>query len=180
MIADQGLIEERRWPDEMSPVEREELRRLIWHLYRLEVHTALIMGSTIRLFELQIYVNYPGDPSFDSDAQSLDSAEWLSGWNFVTDLYRGLEHVLVAFRVRGHKLHPSRKARLPGTPMLTDETKTQLLEHLKEEHDQLPLRLKEASRMASSPGIDRCVYTYANIVCTYQVCAIASHQRTKS
>ncbi|CAO2653148.1 Nn.00g025590.m01.CDS01 [Neocucurbitaria sp. VM-36] len=175
MVADQGLIEEGRWPDDISPMQREELRRLIWHLYRLEVHTALIMGSAVRILELQINVDYPGDPSFDSDAQDTGDAEWLGGWNFVTDLYRGLEHVLVAFRARGHILRSSQKARLPGAPMLTDENKAELLLYLRKKYHDLPRQLKAATRMAPSSGRDRCVFQYANIICTYQLVKMLSY-----
>lgn len=168
LIANQGLVEESRWPKNMSDLDREEYRRLIWHLYRLEVHTALIMGSPIRLSESQINVDYPGDPSFDCEVSGNDDGLlWLEGWNFVTDLYRGLEHVLVAFRLRGHSMQSSRKDRLFGTPILTNESKAQLLDHLEIKHGQLPQQLRETT---SANGRDRIVYQYANIVCTHQVC----------
>lgn len=170
LIADQGLVEESRWPRSMSALDREEYRRLIWHLYRLEVHTALIMGSPIRLSESQINVDYPGNPSFDSEVSGNDDGNlWLEGWNFVTDLYRGLEHVLVAFRLRGHSTQSSRKARLFGTPVLTDDSKARLLEHLEIKYNQLPQQLREANGTAVN-GRNRIVYQYANIVCTHQVC----------
>jgi len=58
-VADQGFCDERRWPSIMSSVEREERRRLYWHMYRLEVHTSLVQGHVLRCPELQSAVSYP-------------------------------------------------------------------------------------------------------------------------
>ena len=64
-VATQSLYDEKRWPTSMSPMEKEQCRRLYWYMYRLEVHTALVMGHPVRSPELQSLVAYPEIPDYD-------------------------------------------------------------------------------------------------------------------
>ena len=166
VVADQGLADERRWPIGLSRVEMEQRRRLFWHMYRLEVHTSLIMGHMMRCPEQQTTVEYP-DAACDA---SEKETEWILGWNFVTDLYRGLEHLLIHFRSRRHRESDSANiARLVAPWMLSEDAKARLLAHLNAKYEALPRRFKDANRMSPNVERNRCVYQAANIICTYQV-----------
>lgn len=167
IIADQGLADETRWPVDISLIELEERRRLFWHMYRLEVHTSLILGHVIRCPELHIAVAYPDDPSFDT--RTNEDFEWLTGWNFVTDLYRGLEHLLVHFRSRRRTTSRTERIILAPSGHLSESDIAELLDNLKTKYNQLPRRFKEAADMSADINRNRCVYQTANIICNYQV-----------
>jgi hypothetical protein len=162
--ADQGLSDERRWPVDISPIEREERRRLYWHMYRLEIHTSLILGHVIRISERQASVAYPDLPDNDI-TRSPHDLEWLSGWNFVTDLYRGLEHLIIQFRIQ--RMPPIRP---PAFASLGDSTpRKQILGELEAQYKTLPQRFKKASEISDNIRRNRCGYQVANITCEYHV-----------
>ncbi|KAJ3566199.1 hypothetical protein NPX13_g7227 [Xylaria arbuscula] len=101
-----------------------------WSIYTLDVFQSVVWGGTIRSREQQTNVSYPieveDDLLNDTDdshfnlsmtqaspgintlsPSSRDSSSggndcWLFGWNFVTDLYRVLEHALTRFRGKQH------------------------------------------------------------------------------
>lgn len=171
-VASQSLYDENRWPPSMPAMEKEQRRRLYWYMYRLEVHTALVMGHPVRCPELQSLVAYPEVPDFDS-GDGDDKVEWLTGWNFVTDLYRGLEHLLAKFRPRRLSMHHSRKAQnaaLPTMFLIDFDPEAKILLPLKLALDNLPVRFKQAQPLSSNVSMNRCGFQATNIVCTYQVC----------
>ncbi|KAH7115846.1 putative C6 transcription factor [Dendryphion nanum] len=178
IVAHQGLADENRWPLDISLREREERRRLFWHMYRLEVHTSLILGHVIRLPETQVAVEYPHDWTFDSDDGNADT-EWLTGWNFVTDLYRGLEHLLVYFRSNKERQHFNLDRPFFATGVLDSNTKLELLNHLNTAYICLPRRFKEGTEKSGDIGRNRCVYQTANIICTYQLLKMFSYASGK-
>ncbi|KAI0113567.1 hypothetical protein GGR51DRAFT_18400 [Nemania sp. FL0031] len=121
-----GLHDESNWPVGIGLIEREERRRLFWSIYTLDVFQSVVWGGTIRSREQQANVSYPievddeflrdtdilhlspsltnaspgtheASPSFKDSSRS-QSDYWLFGWNFITDLYRVLEHTLTRFR----------------------------------------------------------------------------------
>ncbi|KAI0009749.1 fungal-specific transcription factor domain-containing protein [Xylariaceae sp. FL0662B] len=116
LMAMDGLHDESNWPHDISVIEREERRRLFWSIYTLDVYSAVVWGGVIRSREQQSNVAYPmeaddesitdnviGPSSSLSPEQHNSRSEpvcWLSAWNFITDLYRVLEHTLVRFRDR--------------------------------------------------------------------------------
>jgi hypothetical protein len=169
VIADLGLADESRWPQSMTPVERETRRRLFWHMYRLEVHTALILGHVVRCPESQIAVEYPSDRKFD-DLEPASTSEWLTGWNFVTDLYKGVEYLLVHFRLlKSQSRRSGTNMFLPTFGRLDESSKTRLVEGLTSTYERLPDRVKVATSVPTNVNGARCIYQTANIICTYQV-----------
>jgi hypothetical protein len=97
-----SLHDESQWDDkfDMSVCELETRRRLYWAIYKLEVHSACVLGHMIRLPENQSNVDYPAGlhhPAF-VPGRDGDFEDWFAGWNTTTDLYRTLEHALVEFR----------------------------------------------------------------------------------
>lgn len=89
-----------------------------WSIYTLDIFTSSVCGGIVRSREAQCNVLYPAEVEDDyiddntdclptsppgrslSDRPSLEvhSECWVSGWNFITDLYRVLEHALTKFR----------------------------------------------------------------------------------
>ncbi|KAF1811844.1 hypothetical protein P152DRAFT_437703 [Eremomyces bilateralis CBS 781.70] len=179
-IADQNLYDERRWPPALSAIEKEEYRRLYWHLYRLEVHMALVMGHAIRCPEIQSMVSYPSLAD-QQDARSTTESEWLSGWNFVTDLYRGLEHVLTKFRLHGMPGYQSQRKGFLSTSFLLDfDLNERILQPLTEAFENLPTRFKTAPPLTSNVNANRCGFQAANIVCTYQLVRMVCYTSNKA
>ena len=95
-------------------------------MYTMEVYSSIIWNGVLRCREQQINVPYTteiddkffndmgynqsGSPPIDIGHSpgarwgDVGGNSWLSGWNFTTDLYRVLEHVITNFRDRNqHK-----------------------------------------------------------------------------
>lgn len=92
-------------------------------MYTFEVYVSIVWNSVMRVREQQVNVAYtteiddelfsnrgysgtfrsPVDlrPSPNSRQGQVASTSWLCGWNFTTDLYRILEHVIANFRDQG-------------------------------------------------------------------------------
>lgn len=91
-------------------------------MYTFEIYVSIVWNGMIRVREQQVHVRYPtevddelfNDRGFNQQMQSpadfryshgsrqgeIRSNSWLCGWNFTTDLYRVLEHVITHFRDR--------------------------------------------------------------------------------
>ncbi|KAJ4861720.1 fungal specific transcription factor domain-containing protein [Trichoderma breve] len=106
-MAMDGLHDEVNWPSGIGIIEREERRRMFWSIYTLDIFTSVVWGGVIRSREQQANVAYPAEvddhglsPPIARLVLTAQSDCWLSGWNFITDLYRVLEHALARFRDR--------------------------------------------------------------------------------
>jgi hypothetical protein len=89
-------------------------------MYTYEVYASIVWNGVMRVREQQVNVSYPseiddelfshrgynGGPQSPADTRTspnsrlgqVASTSWLCGWNFTTDLYRILEHVIANFR----------------------------------------------------------------------------------
>lgn len=128
LVAMDALHDEANWPQGMGIIETEERRRLFWSIYTLDIYVSVCWGGVIRGREQQSNVSYPteiDDDSFDDngfsdpaalslvvigpspsrDGVQVQSSSWLCGWNFITDLYRVLEHVITHLRDQRSRLH---------------------------------------------------------------------------
>ncbi|MCJ1443510.1 MAG: hypothetical protein MMC23_004008 [Stictis urceolatum] len=95
IVALDGLHDESRWPKDISVVETEERRRLFWSMYNLDVFTATIWAGFVRIRETQCSVSFPSEIDGEQDVPpGLNDVSWMHGWNFTTELYRVLEHIL--------------------------------------------------------------------------------------
>lgn len=171
VVAEHGFSDEKRWPHGLSEIDIEERRRLFWHMYRLEVHTSLVIGHVVRCPELQSSVAYPTIQDIDfieSEDYNVHQSEWLSGWNFVTDLYRGIEHVIAQFKYRRASTNIDRRS-LSTAFILDYDPQKKILDPLAAARDDLPDRFKKALPVSSNTCQNRCGYQTANIACTYQV-----------
>jgi hypothetical protein len=103
LVAQHGFHDESRWPKELAVTEVDDRRRLFWCMYRLEVHSACVLGHIVRMPESQVSVLYPRIfPTMEPEMQA-----WTAGWDYITDLFRLLEYAI--FSLRGCK---NRKAAL--------------------------------------------------------------------
>lgn len=91
-------------------------------MYTLEIYASIVWNGVTRVREQQVNIAYPtelddelfNDRGYNRQVQSpfdtrpspgsrlgeVRSTSWLCGWNFTTDLYRVLEHVIANFRDR--------------------------------------------------------------------------------
>lgn len=168
------LHDEEAWPKGLGQVELEERRRLFWSTYTLDVFTSVIWKRPVRGGEAGFNVSYPsadgsdwyGEPAA-ADFTTHDSGSrpsWLVGWNFVTDLYRILEHVL-------RYLHPPRD-RAPALHLPACNgchNTTALLEHVMARYHALPPVFKTTSELTYQLSEDLFSFQAANIAATVQL-----------
>ncbi|KAI1842635.1 hypothetical protein JX265_012628 [Neoarthrinium moseri] len=155
LVAQHGFHEESRWPADLSISDIDDRRRLFWCMYRLEIHSACILGHVVRMPESQVTVFYPRiTPSTEADAQA-----WISGWDYITDLFRLLEYAI--FCLRACK---SRKAVLaPFCDRPSPATLLDALARLKAGKPRILLGLAQDQNDFQS---NRCRYLAVQIMCT--------------
>lgn len=182
-----GLHDEANWPKAIGPIETEERRRLFWSIYTLDVYAAVVWGRIVRTREAQSNVTYPTaiddakignvqsgsntwsvlDRQLPEVAASQDVSNcWLYGWNFTTDLYRVLEHVLDQYRGR-------RPEHRPSTPIDTifggrSTTSSSVLDAISNMYNGLPSRFKETPPAVSETD-HQLNFQTANIVASIQL-----------
>ncbi|KAF3808435.1 hypothetical protein GCG54_00006293 [Colletotrichum gloeosporioides] len=170
MSARFSLHDEPRWPGDTTECDREVRRRLWWTLYRLEVHTACVLGSLIRCPEAHSDVGYPCGTHHSAFIPGRDGKfeNWFEGWNLTTDLYRVLEHAISDFRTRKqnqksilHNTHgPSKSREISET---LSKIQAELLPHF-----------GSATVRSSDSGRNRCGFQAANILCTIHLARMLS------
>lgn len=176
-VAVGGLHDEANWPPDRGLVETEERRRLFWSTYTLDVFTSIIWGGIVRSREASSNVGYPtevDDQTFDNTTHSPQSSSsngkpsWLQGWNFVTDLYRILEHCV------DHLRRPRLTARdsWPAQASIygvTITTQTHVLQHMSTMYNGLPSIFKTTEPISCNLEKDLYSFQAANIAATVQL-----------
>lgn len=108
LSAMQQFHDEAHWPQNLTLIEKEECRRLYWSMYNLDVLAAVVFNGIMKFQETSANVRYPteiDDGEITATAcVPCPEGNWLRGWNFVTDLYRVLEHTIKSVR-RNHQHH---------------------------------------------------------------------------
>ncbi|KAL7785414.1 hypothetical protein V8C43DRAFT_154724 [Trichoderma afarasin] len=177
MCAEIGFNDESKWPPGLTAIEVEERRRLFWQQYHFDVYLATIFGSSIRQRgRTQCQVLYPAEVYDDSDIGETDvhlrgddHVSFIRGWNFVTDLYRILEHFV-------QKAHPqsSQQARRGSLmdKLLSSNTNpdtsnvANILAVSQEMYDSLPVELREARPLTGQIHQDRYGFQAINTTIT--------------
>ncbi|KAI9155591.1 Quinic acid utilization activator [Paramyrothecium foliicola] len=194
LVAIEGLHDESNWPSEMGIIEREERRRLFWSIYTLDVYTAVVWGGVVRSREQLSNVAYPievdddlidnttistSSPALSSGISPSNNLQafatvpsdcWLSGWNFITDLYRVLEHALVRFR-----RHRNRGRKRSLHEIFGDQsavTETSVRESVMQMYTNLPQCFKETPPMTYNVKKDRFGFQAANATASLQLVRI--------
>lgn len=154
-VAQHGFHDEGRWPDDISISEVDDRRRLFWCVYRLEIHSACVLGHVVRMPESQVSVLYPRI----TPAMDLETHAWTAGWDYITDLFRLLEYAI--FSLHGCKNRKPLLAVLCDRP--SPATLLDSLARLKASKSRILLGLAEPD---SSFQSNRCKFMAVQITCT--------------
>ena len=191
LVAMDGLHDEANWPPNIGIIEKEERRRLFWSIYTLDIYTSIVWNGVIRCREQQSNVSYPteiDDDLFDDNGFSskasmsptiigpspsrigvqVQSSSWLCGWNFITDLYRVLEHVISSF----HDRHSRARKWSFLHDIFRDEStvsKTSVRDSVMSMYINLPQRFKDIPPVSYDVRQDRFGFQAANITATIQL-----------
>lgn len=166
-----SLHDESRWVSGLTECDREVWRRLWWAMYRLEVHTACVLGHPVRSSESQCSVEYPRGlhhPAFipGRDGQFED---WFAGWNSTTDLYRLLEHAISDFRAKRNS-----RTSILGEQEHTTSSTTTIAERLSRIQADILPQFGVACSRSSDSGRNRCGFQASNILCTIHLARMIS------
>lgn len=156
-----GLHDESEHVDDMGVCELETKRRLYWAMYKLEVHSACVLGHMIRLPENQANVDYPAGlhhPAF-VPGRDGDYEDWFAGWNTTTDLYRIFEHALIEFR-------SSRRRRVSTNPPREPTENHSLYQRLLETQARALPQFDRVHDKSTDSGKNRCGFQATNILFT--------------
>lgn len=167
-----GLLHnEEEWPHGLSTDEIEERRRLFWSAYTLDIFTSLIWKGAAHSSEVMFNVSYPSEDELLHHTESLDPVgnmrtepSWLDGWNFITDLYRLLEHVLPHLRSR-----PQRPPAIHVAISDDLQSTTPLLQRITEMYHNLPAIFKSTQPPTNEVSKDLFSFQAANIAATVQL-----------
>jgi hypothetical protein len=152
LVAQHGFHDESRWPKDLAVTEVDDRRRLFWCMYRLEVHSACVLGHIVRMPESQVSVLYPRIfPTMEPEMQA-----WTAGWDYITDLFRLLEYAI--FSLRGCK---NRKAAL--AVFCERPSPATLIDGLARLKASKPRILQDLDDIIQS---NRCKYMTVQITCT--------------
>lgn len=157
LAAQHSFHDEARWPTNIPLLEVDERRRLFWCVYRLEIHSACILGHIMRMPEAQISVRYPRiTPAMQAETQA-----WTAGWSYITDLFRLLEYAI--FSLRGCRDRKETLAVFCARPSPT--TLLDGLDRVKASKPRILLGLDDFDT-------DRCKYMAVQITCTETLVSI--------
>ncbi|KAK6373972.1 uncharacterized protein PV06_02836 [Exophiala oligosperma] len=164
LVAQCAFHDESRWPRDLSLGDIDDRRRLFWCVYRLEIHSACVLGHTVRMPEAQVSVLYPRL----TPAMAPETYAWTAGWDYITDLFRLLEYAI--FSLRGCRSRNAVFAALCERP--SPATLLDSLARLKQNKPRILSSLSE--QPGSGPEDDgsnqlqsnRCKYMAVQIACT--------------
>ncbi|KAF9877398.1 hypothetical protein CkaCkLH20_05098 [Colletotrichum karsti] len=170
LCAQFGLHDESRWPLDTTDCDREVRRRLWWAMYRLEVHTACVLGSLVRCPEAHSDVGYPCGIHHPAFIPGRDGKfeNWFEGWNLTTDLYRVLEHAISEFRAKNRDRRSILQDRqIHNTSQAISQTLSKIQAEL------LP-QFGTATTRSADNGRNRCGFQASNILCTIHLARMIS------
>lgn len=192
LVSMDGLHDEENWPQNIGIIEKEERRRLFWSMYCLDIFSSIMWNGVIRCREQQSNVSYttelddehfddfgyrfnekPADaspmvigPSPTHPTLNIRTSSWLCGWNFTTDLYRVMEHVITHFRdKRRHKRSFLNDifGESPAVPAANVRDSIMAM------YNNLPQCFKETQPITCDASQDRYGFQAANITATVQL-----------
>ncbi|CAJ0548499.1 Ff.00g021120.m01.CDS01 [Fusarium sp. VM40] len=153
-IAQHGFHNEDHWDSSISLLEVDDRRRLFWCVYRLEIHSACVLGHIIRLPEAQVTVLYPRI----TPAMKRETQAWTAGWDYITDLFRLMEYAILNLR---QQKPPKATAVFCERP-----SPTALLESLAQLKASKPFVLRVLSQSPDELQSNRCKFMAVQITCT--------------
>ncbi|KAL4995955.1 hypothetical protein BDV10DRAFT_202648 [Aspergillus recurvatus] len=177
-----GLQDEKFWPKDLDPVTIEIRRRMFWSIYTLDVYSSIVWGGIIRHREAQSNVRYPGDVKDDfisKNTRGMSPAEngrlgapglsddWICGWNFITDMYRMLEHAVDIQRRRSRPSNGTTDVWALFRPPQT--AGSWLMDHVLSMYSSLPPHFRETQPVTGDLAYDIFGFQSANIQATLQL-----------
>ncbi|KAJ5759430.1 hypothetical protein N7520_006586 [Penicillium odoratum] len=185
----EGFHDEKLWPKDISPIDIEERRRLFWSIYTLDIYSTIVWGGVIRYREAHSLVRYPsevddefitqhgyGTPSvFQESAPrqgevpivSRQPVSWMHGWNFTTDLYRILEHVVDGTRRKLSSANGTQEVWSLFSPAYMSEPT--VMERVLSMYAALPPHFRETPPTTGDESHDLFGFQSANIQATLQL-----------
>ncbi|OCF56638.1 hypothetical protein L486_05492 [Kwoniella mangroviensis CBS 10435] len=178
-----GFQNESRWPKGLDEIEIQERRRLFWAAYQSDIYIATTFGGIIRHREAQSTVLYPTEVLSDDDITpngiveraTTNKKSFLNGWNFVTNLYRILEHAVCQMRQRNQTYDGGNQIALLFSSKSSkggkkfDPGPEEILSTVERLYNDLPDCLKEAKEMSGDVNKDIYGFQTANIMITLQL-----------
>ncbi|WWC88103.1 uncharacterized protein L201_003007 [Kwoniella dendrophila CBS 6074] len=178
-----GFHTESRWPKGLNEIELQERRRLYWCAYQLSVYLSTSFGGTLMFREAQTTVLYPAEVL--SEEQITPEAilppparyapgkvSFFKGNNFVSSLYRILEHAVCQMRQRhqhydcGDQIAMLFSVRKFGRA--NEPTPEEVLATVENLFNDLPWCLQGAREWSGDPEQDVYGFQATNIVITLQ------------
>ena len=167
LAAMQRFYDEQYWSSSLSAKELEVRRRNWWCAYTLDVYAATIWSCFLRTQECHCNVKYPGDIYGKQNLERNPESSWLTGWNFATDLYRVLEHVLS--KARSQKSRHGDRRRVDHLVFQEQIPDSHVMQTILELYYALPAIFKETPPMTGDMRKDIYAYQAANIQATLQL-----------
>jgi len=170
-----GFHDERNWPKSLEPIEIEERRRLFWTTYCLDVFNSIIGGSVIRNREAFSNVGYPAELMDETllhsrgynTAGQEEVVNWMMGFNFVTDLYRLLEHA--RDHIQARRAPPGRTPFARNPFVAAEPSHLAILEMIMSAYMTLPGCLRNIHQPTNNLCEDIYSFQAANIAATLQL-----------
>ncbi|KAJ5650521.1 uncharacterized protein N7484_004244 [Penicillium longicatenatum] len=185
----EGFHDEKLWPKDISPIETEERRRLFWSIYTLDIYSTIVWGGVIRYREAHSLVRYPSevDDEFITHhgygihpvspeaalrqgqvpVVSRQPVSWMHGWNFTTDLYRILEHVVDGTRRKSSSANGTQEVWSLFSPASMSEPI--VMERVLSMYAALPPQFRETPPTTGDGTHDLFGFQSANIQATLQL-----------
>nr|XP_018264937.1 uncharacterized protein I303_03119 [Kwoniella dejecticola CBS 10117]OBR87095.1 hypothetical protein I303_03119 [Kwoniella dejecticola CBS 10117] len=182
LISMDGFNDESRWPKGLNTIEIEERRRLYWNAYQTDVYLATTFGGMLRHRESQSTVLYPAEVLTDDEITAdgilppaiPGKVSFIRGWNFISNLYRILEHAICQMRQRNQSYDgENRIAMLFSTKKVGakkyDPGPEEILQTVEDLHKDLPDCMRGSKPMTGDAFEDRYGFQAANILITLQI-----------
>ncbi|KAJ5923372.1 hypothetical protein N7454_008617 [Penicillium verhagenii] len=185
----EGFHDEKLWPKDISPIEIEERRRLFWSIYTLDIYSTIVWGGVIRYREAHSLVRYPSEVDdefitnhgYGMHTMSPESAlrqgevpvvsrqpvSWIHGWNFTTDLYRILEHVVDGTKRKFSSANGTQEVWSLFSPASMSEPV--VMERVRSMYAALPPQFRETPPTTGDGTHDLFGFQSANIQATLQL-----------
>ena len=169
LLSLQRFHDEAFWPKDMSVIEREERRRLVWSTFTLDVYSSIVWNTPLRSKAGQLAVEYPSevDDKFLATGQERVSNPgcWLHGWNFTTDLYRVMQTSIDEVRARRNSAN-ARLRQIPALNKATAFSRSEVLLQVFQVYAGLPADFRTPPSMTGIQAKDIFGFQFANIQAT--------------
>ncbi|KAL1852329.1 hypothetical protein Plec18170_006057 [Paecilomyces lecythidis] len=155
--------DEEAWPNSLSRVEQEELRRLYWSIYTLDIYSSIVWNGCPHFQEAHARVEYPTgyEESGTEQVQHESIPHWILGWNFTTDLYRILEHAVGKLRTRRSQFNF-----MGDEPQNISFRGEEIIHRVNSRYNMLPSQFRDQKQATGDPSSDIYGFQAANIQAT--------------